>query len=117
MKKLILILALAVPGFLMAQMNPDQLWENAHYQVLHNGATLFYTDVNVIDSEFEEAELDQMKEDMFTKEGIVKVEFLHFKQTVRVYHFDYIELETVKNFVLMQRRDIEVMNRIEFDIN
>ena len=117
MKKLILVLALAVPGFLMAQMNEDQLWENAVYQVIHDGATVFYTDVNVLNSDFSESMLEDIKAKMFQKEGIVKVEFQNSNRTIRVYHFDYIELETVKNFVLAEKREIDVMNRVEFSMN
>lgn len=117
MKKLILILALAVPGFLMAQMSEDQLWENAKYQVVHDGATVFYTDVNVLNSDFSETTLEDLKASMFQKEGIVRVEFQNLNRTIRVYHFDYIELETVKDFVLAERREIEVMNRVEYDMN
>lgn len=117
MKKIILILALVAPGFLMAQMSEDQLWENARYQVVHDGAAVYYTDVNVLSSAFSEDMLEYVKAQMFLKEGIVKVDFLHSNQTIRVHHFDFIELETIKNFVLVERTDIEVMNRVEYEMN
>ena len=114
MKKLILILALAFPGMLMAQMSESQLWENARYQSVTNGVQIYYTDVNAVGPEFDEEMMDHVKVTMFLKDGIVKVELLHFNQTIRVYHYDFIELETVKNFVLELRHDIEVMNRAEY---
>lgn len=116
MKQFILILALTLPGFIMAQLSEDQLWENARYQVVKNGATIYYTDVNVIDSEYDEQMLLRVKSQMFLKDGIVKVDFLHFNQTIRVYHYDFIELETIKNFVLEERKDIEVMNRFVYEM-
>lgn len=113
MKKLILILAIAFPTVLMAQMSEDQLWENAKYQSVTNGVPVYYTDVNAVGPEFDEEMMEHVKSTMFLKDGIVKVEFLHFNQTIRVYHYDFIELETVKSFVLELRHDIEVMNRAE----
>lgn len=119
MKKFIILLVFAVPCFAMAQLNEDQLWENARYEVATNGAQIYYTDINVnsVNSDFSKEMLERIKATMFGKEGIVKVEFLHFNQTIRVYHFDYIELETVKSFVLQEREDIEVMNRVEFALH
>lgn len=117
MKKLILILAIVLPGMLMAQMSEGQLWENAKYQSVTNGVTVYYTDVNAIGPEFDEEMMDHVKSTMFLKDGIVKIEFLHFNQTIRVYHYDFIEVETVKSFVLDLREDIEVMNRAEFSFN
>lgn len=117
MKKLILIFALAFPGMLMAQMSEDQLWENAKYQSVANGVQVYYTDVNAVGPEFDEEMMDHIKSTIFLKDGIVKVEFLHLNQTIRVYHYDFIELETVKGFVLELREDIEVMNRAEYSFN
>lgn len=116
MKKLIILLAVILPGMAMAQMNEAQMWENARYNVLQKGAVLMYTDVNAIDSEFAEQQLETIKANMFKKEGIVKVEFLSLNKTIRVYHYDYIELETVKSFVLSERRGIEVMNQVVYDL-
>ena len=98
----------------MAQMNESQLWENAQYQVIKHGASVLYTDVNTNNTEFSEDLLAQLKTTMFQKEGIVKVEFRNMSRTIRVYHFDYIEQETVKSFILAERRDIEVMNQVEY---
>jgi len=116
MKRFILLIVLIAPGFLMAQTNDYQLWENAYYQVVKNGATIYYTDVNALDFEYSEATFNKSKANMLEKDGIVKVEFLHFNHTIRVYHFDFIELETIKNFVLNERKNIEVMNRVEYPI-
>ena len=114
MKKLILIFALVFPAMLMAQMSESQLWENARYQAVTNGVPVYYTDVNAIGPEFDEEMMEHVKSTAFLKDVIVKVEFLHFNQTIRVYHYDFIELETVKGFVLESREDIEVMNRAEY---
>lgn len=114
MKKLILILALAFPGMLLAQMSESQLWEHARYEAVENGVPVYYTDVNAIGTGFDEEMMDHVKSTMFLKDGIVKVDFLHSNYTIRVYHYDFIELETVKNFVLELRDDIEVMNREEY---
>lgn len=114
MKKLILILVMAFPGMLMAQLSEGQLWEHAQYESVENGVPVYYTDVNAIGPEFDEEMMDHVKSTMFLKDGIVKIEFLHMNQTIRVYHYDFIELETVKNFVLELRHDIDVMNRVEY---
>lgn len=117
MKKFIILLAIVVPGFVMAQMSENQLWENARYQVVQNGESILYTDVDTKNAAFSEEMLDQLKENMFRKEGIVKVELRNSNKTIRVYHFEYIELETVKGFVLAERRDIEVLNQVEYSMH
>ncbi len=117
MKKLIILFAIVVPVFAMAQMSENQLWENARYQVVKKGATVLYTDVNAINSEFSEELLDQVKANMFQKEGIVKVKLMNSNRTIRVYHFDYIELETIKDFVLAERSEIEVMNQVPYNMD
>jgi hypothetical protein len=108
------MLALIFPGLLMAQMSESQLWENAKYKSVVEGVQVYYTDVNAIDHEFDEEVKDHVRTIAFQKDGIVKVEFLHESFTIRVYHYDFIDLETVKGFVLSLREDIEVMNRKEF---
>lgn len=118
MKQFILIAALVLPGMLFAQMTEDEKWENARYEVAKNGVVLYYTDINVDreTSSFSEKSFDQIKENMMAKEGIVKVEFVHFNQTIRAYHFDFVDQQTIKDFVLMERKDIEVMNRKEYGL-
>ena len=114
MKKVILFLALLAPCFLMAQVEESKIWEKAVFEVNHNNATIYYTDVNSTDGPFNEEILEELKPVMLRKEGIVKVEFAHVGHAIRVYHFDYIELETIKYFVLKHTQEIEVMTRKEF---
>lgn len=116
MKKVILFLALIAPTLLMAQVNESKIWENAVFQVNHNNATIYYTDVNSTDGPFDEGILDEVKSAMLRKEGIVKVEFTHVGHAIRVYHFDYIELETIKYFVLKHTNEIELMTRKEYTL-
>jgi hypothetical protein len=114
MKKVILFLALIAPSFLIAQIDESKIWEKAVFEVNHNNATIYYTDVNSLDGPFNEEILDDLEAAMLRKEGIVKVEFAHVGHAIRVYHFDYIELETIKYFVLKHTQEIEVMTRKEY---
>jgi len=116
MKQFILVLIAVLPGMVMAQSTESQKWENARYELLNNGTTVYYTDINVDNenTQFSEQSFEQIKANMLEKEGVVKVEILHFSQTIRAYHYDFVDQQTIKDFVLAERRDIEVMNQKVF---
>lgn len=117
MKNLILSIAFALPLVSFAQLSEEQLWENANYEVVRNGASVFYTDVNATQTPYTDKDFNRIKAKMFQKEGIVRVDFLKENRTIRVYHFDYVDLETVKSFVLREKTDIEVANRVAYDMH
>ncbi|NVK65419.1 MAG: hypothetical protein HWE22_12580 [Flavobacteriales bacterium] len=113
MKQFIIVLAIVLPGIVVAQSSESQKWENARYEMVNKGTTVYYTDINVDNetSAFSEKSFDEIKANMLQKEGVVKVEITHFNQTIRTYHYDFVDTQTIKDFVLEKRRDIEVMNR------
>ena len=114
MKAFIITLVLLISGFVSAQVNEDKIWEQAVYEVRTNGTPFYYTDVNVRETPFTKTNFALIKENMLSKEGIARVELLDHARVLRVYHFEYIEPEGIKSFILTENPDIEVMNRVPY---
>lgn len=112
MKKFILSLAFAIPLISFGQMSEEQIWENANYQVIKTGAFLYYTDINTTDEAFAPVKFNRIKSNMLNKEGIARVELVKDNKTIRVYHFDYVDLETLKSFVIHETLKIEVTEKV-----
>jgi hypothetical protein len=116
MKQLIILSLIALPTLVFAQVDESKLWEEAMHEVSHNGQLAFYSDVVITDSEpFNREDMVAIRHKMYQKEGIFKVELIDHNRIVRVYHYDFIELETIKNFAFEVKREIEVRDRITFE--
>lgn len=114
MKALIITLALIIPGIASAQINEDKIWEQAVHEVITNGTPFFYTDVNVIETPYTKSDFRVIKEAMLQKEGIARVELIDYDRVIRVYHFGFIEPEGIKSFVIHEKLDIELQNRVPY---
>lgn len=85
-------------SFLIAQQTSGQRWEKALYEVKENGQTLLVTELIADNHSFDKEHLYLLKDIFLQKEGVVEFEVVDPK-TIRVYHFDYIEVEILKQLM------------------
>lgn len=116
MNKYIIAILLCLPLLTFAQVDEDKIWENARFEATQNLHTIYYTDVNNAQGTFNYDELIELKDQMFEKEGIVRIELLDLDRTFRIYHLEYIEVETIKLYVLPIESGVEIMERKRFRI-
>ena len=56
----------------------------------------------------------QLEKALLEKEGIFDVELLNDRKTIRVDHLSYIEVETIKAFILPYRAEIEIEEKVPY---
>lgn len=111
MKLHIIAILAFIPFISDAQVDEDKLWENARYQVSTDKHKIYYTDVNNAEGAFTESDLQLLKQAMFQKEGIVRIELIDLDRTFRIFYFEYIEIEIIKDFVLPIEENVEFMEK------
>lgn len=99
MKLIFSLLILSLPIFAFGQNKEDLQYEAAVYQI-NLGQSASTSDIDIIDNQLDKSTFMQMKQNLLKKEGIFKVELVNDEKTIRVYHFDYIDLEGIKELVL-----------------
>ncbi|UKN01149.1 hypothetical protein K6119_15575 [Paracrocinitomix mangrovi] len=93
----------------------DKAFEKAYYEVKQNGETAFTIDVEFKDVPFDVAKFRMIKDQMLLKEGIFKVELIKDNKTIRVCHLSFIEVETIKSFIIPYRQDFDTTEKEPFE--
>ena len=114
MKAFFLLIAL-LASFISFSQSESQKYEDAYFQVQHKNESAFLTTIKSPNLAFTKAEFREIKDTMLKKEGIFKVEIVENDFVINVYHLSYIEVETIKFFVLPIKSNISLEEKVPFE--
>jgi hypothetical protein len=89
--------------------------EQARFEISKKESTGFYTDITFLANPLDFKQFILISEAMYEKEGIFNVELIKDNYTLRVYHLNYIENITIKEFIFPYRTNFNPEEPAPFD--
>jgi hypothetical protein len=89
--------------------------EQARFEIHKKGAAGSYTDITFLANPLDYKQFILISEAMYEKEGIFNVELIKDNYTLRVYHLNYIENITIKEFIFPYRTNFNPEEPAPFD--
>lgn len=115
MKLFTILLFSFAMNYSWGQLSSSQRWEKAQFESKIQGKKVFQTTF-ILQEDLNEEETTQLQRIMFDKEGIVDVERIKPK-VITVSHVDFVDFQTIKDFILQFRQEFSSKERkqINFD--
>ena len=107
MKFIITLSIILSTSCLFSQVKTEaQRWENARFLVVKQNQEAFKTIIKSKGATFTKEEFKSIQSNSLLKEGIFDVKILENNQAIEIYYISFIEIETIKSFVLPIKSDV-----------